>query len=364
MSKKISVYWIVFGIVALIIILAAASTFLFSKSTVQKNLSLSNLTNYGPAPNIQGISAWINSQPLNLGQLKGKVVLVDFWTYSCINCIRSIPYLNAWESKYGENGLVIIGVSTPEFPFEMNYTNVKNAVETDGIKYPVALDNNYSTWDAYNNHYWPADYLIDKNGDIRYEAFGEGGYNQTEQVIVELLENAGYNVTSNATLPKEKVNFSLILSPELYLGWQRARAALGNMQGEDGFEPNQTVNYTFTNITQSNVVYLSGLWYNYPDGMVAESNNSKIYLYYSAKYVNVVAGDINASNTSIITIKLDGTALNQSSLGSDATLVNGNAIVRVNSPRLYNIIATPNYGAHVVEIDATKGFKIYTFTFG
>ena len=121
--------------------------------------------------------------PLNITQLKGKVVLIDFWTYSCINCIRSIPHLNAWQREYGGNGLVIIGVSTPEFQFEHNYSNVYAAVKKFNITYAVALDNNYSTWDAYGNEYWPAEYLIDKNGDIRYASFGEGDYNTTENVI-------------------------------------------------------------------------------------------------------------------------------------------------------------------------------------
>src|SRR5271157_3232831 len=134
---KINIYLLVFGAVVVLIILAALSSFLVNTTAPARNISLSSLQNYGPAPNIQGISGWINSAPLNLTQLRGKVVLVDFWTYSCINCIRSIPYLNAWQSKYGENGLVIIGVSAPEFQFEKNYTNVKNAVKTDGILYPV-----------------------------------------------------------------------------------------------------------------------------------------------------------------------------------------------------------------------------------
>ncbi len=151
---------------------------------------------------------------------------MDFWTYSCINCIRTIPYLNAWESKYGNNGLVIIGVHTPEFQFEHNYSNVEAAVKKFNIKYPVALDNNYSTWDAYGNEYWPADYLIDANGDIRYESIGEGNYNVTEAAIRELLVSAGYTVPSNLTNLTSNYNLSQIGTPELYLGWDRASARL------------------------------------------------------------------------------------------------------------------------------------------
>ena len=354
---KINIYLLVFGIICIIIIAAALSLFVFNKS-LTASVSLSNLQNYGPAPNIQGISAWINSPQLNISQLKGKVVLVDFWTYSCINCIRTIPYLNAWESKYGNNGLVIIGVHTPEFQFEHNYSNVEAAVKKFNIKYPVALDNNYSTWDAYGNEYWPADYLIDARGDIRYESIGEGNYNVTDMAIRELLVSAGYTIPSNLTNLTRNYNLSQIGTPELYLGWNRARAPLGNIQG---FQPNKTVNYVPVNITKENIVYLSGLWYNAPDGMVAV-NNSKIFLVYRAKNVNIVAASTNG--TSPITVKLDGQNLTQPYLGNDTHLYNGKAVAEVNSSRLYNIISAPSYGWHTLEIDAGPNFKIYTFTFG
>ncbi|HVA83192.1 MAG TPA: redoxin domain-containing protein, partial [Candidatus Aquilonibacter sp.] len=162
---KFNIYLAVFGIIAAIVALAAISTLVFNQSLSPENITLSNLSDYGPAPNIQGISNWINSPPLSLFSLRGKVVLLDFWTYSCINCIRTIPYLNAWESKYSSSGLVIIGVHTPEFEFEKNYTNVLAAVKKFGISYPVAMDSNYSTWSAYGNRYWPADYLIDADGN-------------------------------------------------------------------------------------------------------------------------------------------------------------------------------------------------------
>ncbi|MDE1854887.1 MAG: redoxin domain-containing protein [Candidatus Micrarchaeota archaeon] len=352
--RKRNIYVVAFGIVALIILLAAASTFVFNQAPSQ-NVSLSNLSNYGPAPNVQGIAAWINSPPLNISQLHGKVVLIDFWTYSCINCIRSIPHLNAWYNAYGNNGLVIIGVSTPEFGFEHNYTNVLNAVNQFGIKYPVALDNNYDTWTAYNNHYWPADYLIDKNGDVRYAAFGEGGYNQTEEAIRALLENAGYTVRANLTSVPLGINFSGIGTPEIYLGWDTARQPIGNSQG---FSPNKTVDYSTPSITQNSTVYFSGSWYNAPDGMISV-NGSKLFLVYRAKNVNVVA-----SGNSTLTVKLDGSGLPGDYLGNDDQLVNGTAQARVGAARLYNIVSGPGYAWHRLEIDASPGFKVYTFTFG
>ncbi len=355
---KISPYIIVFGAIAAIIVLAALSTYFFNQSQPSANsISLANLTDYGPAPALNGSGGWINSQPLNLSQLRGKVVLIDFWTYSCINCIRSIPYLNAWYAKYKNDGLVIIGVSTPEFLFEHNYTNVANAVQRFGIQYPVMLDNNYSTWTAYDNHYWPADYLIDANGDVRYVQFGEGNYNVTEKAIQVLLENAGYSVPTNLINITSPVNFSLIGSPELYLGYGTARQPIGNQQG---FDPDNVVDYGTPNVTQMNTAYFGGSWYNAPDSMISV-NGSKIFLIYDAKFVNVVA---SGNGTVNLTISLDGAPLPANSLGADAKIVNGNAVVQVNSPRLYNIIETPGYGTHELEIDAQPGFRIYTFTFG
>lgn len=353
---KINLYLLTFGIIAIILVLAALSTTVFNQKPSAKPVSVVNLTNYGPAPQLIGGSDWINSKPLNLTQLRGKVVLIDFWTYSCINCIRSIPHLEAWYKAYGNNGLVIIGVHTPEFQFEHNYTNVYEAVQRFGITYPVVLDNNYSIWDAYYNQYWPADYLIDKNGDVRYVVFGEGDYNQTEEVIRALLENANYTVPPNLTNVPLGVNFSGIGTPELYLGFARARAPIGNSQG---FVPNQTVDYSFTHISNNNTVYFSGEWYNLPDSMVAV-NNSKIFLTYDAKNVNIVA----SGNYSNITVRLDGKNLQEDYLGSDVSLHNGEAIATINSSRLYNIVSAPSYGWHTVEIDAGPGFRIYTFTFG
>ncbi|MDE1860670.1 MAG: redoxin domain-containing protein [Candidatus Micrarchaeota archaeon] len=363
---KINIYVIVFGIIALLIIIAGISSIFFSgpgaNSPNTSPINVTNLKNYGPAPNIQGISAWINSRPINLTQLKGKVVLIDFWTYSCINCIRTIPHLNAWENEYGNNGLVIIGVHTPEFQFEKNYSNVLNAVNRFGIKYPVALDNNYSTWISYNNHYWPADYLIDKNGNIRVEQAGEGDYNQTEKLIRALLVDANYSIPNQMTNVSMGVNFSEIGSPEMYFGYSEISAHGSYFSGNDMMSPESTFNYTAGNLTQPNTIYLAGQWYDGPDSMVATSNSSKIFLIYKAKNVNVVAS--GSGHSTSIAVKLDGESLNQSSLGSDAKVSGGEAIVNVSSSRLYNLVSTPSYGIHVLEIDARPNFRIYTFTFG
>jgi thiol-disulfide isomerase/thioredoxin len=169
------------------------------------------------APELTKIPGFINSEPITLADLRGKVVLVDFWTYSCINCIRTIPYLNAWYEKYSDNGLVIVGVHTPEFEFEKDYNNVRAAVEKFGIRYPIAQDNEKETWKAYENRYWPRKYLIDPDGYIRYDHIGEGAYAETEKVIQSLLaertEHIGANITIDQSISNpessQSVNFEI-----------------------------------------------------------------------------------------------------------------------------------------------------------
>ena len=234
---RINAYVAVFGIIAIVIVAAGLSALVSQQGPAQTITSASDLPNIRKAPNFQGIAAWINSAPLNISELRGKVVLVDFWTYSCINCIRTIPYLNAWYSKYRNEGLVIVGVHTPEFDFEKNYSNVLAAVKSFGIEYPVALDSNDGTWVAYDNQYWPADYLIDKNGEIRYTQIGEGDYITTETAIRALLQNAGYKVSPEIAADSVSgtgVNFSKIGTPELYVGYLTATihgTPIGNAQG-------------------------------------------------------------------------------------------------------------------------------------
>jgi thiol-disulfide isomerase/thioredoxin len=357
---RINIYTLVFGLVTALIIVAALSILVFNKNLTAKSVSVSNLSDYGPAPNIQGISAWINSQPLSIPELKGKIVMVDFWTYSCINCIRSIPHIEAWYKAYGSNGLVIIGVHTPEFQFEHNLTNVETAVRRFNITYPVALDNSYSTWDAYGNEYWPADYIIDQNGNIRYATFGEGNYNQTEEVIRALLVDAGYAIRPNLTSVPQAVNFGGIGTPEIYFGYAEVNVHGSHFSSSDELSQNQTVDYPAPSGAQQNVVYLSGSWYDAPESMVSV-NNSKIFLTYEAKNVYIVA----SGNSSTIAVKLDGEDLPQSYLGGDMRLSGGEAIATIGTSRLYNIISAPSYdGWHTLEIDASPGFRIYTFTFG
>jgi thiol-disulfide isomerase/thioredoxin len=320
------------------------------------------------AKDFSKVSEYINTKPISLDDLKGKVVLVDFWTYSCINCIRTIPYLNEWYDKYSDKGLVIIGIHTPEFEFEKKAENVKSAVQKFGIKYPVLQDNDKETWNEYENRYWPRKYLVDDEGYIRYDHIGEGAYNETEKVIQALLTerashlgikninlNVSQNFDSDSRLESQDVNFSKIKSPELYFGYELARAPLGNIEN---FKPNQSVFYNLPENSEikPNVIYLKGKWKNNPDHMELQSNNGSIILKYNSKSVNIVAG---AKGN--FTVTQDGKLITND-LSKDSS---SNGKFMIDEQRLYNLVTNKEYGEHTIEIDVKgEGFQIYTFTFG
>jgi thiol-disulfide isomerase/thioredoxin len=320
------------------------------------------------AKNFTKISEYINTKPISLDDLKDKVVLVDFWTYSCINCIRTIPHLNEWYDKYSDKGLVIVGIHTPEFDFEKDSNNVKSAVQKFGIKYPVLQDNDKETWDEYDNRYWPRKYLVDDEGYIRYDHIGEGAYNETEKVIQTLLSerathlgikninlNVSQNIEGDSRLESQDVNFSKIQSPELYFGYEFARAPLGNIEG---FNPNQSVFYNLPANSENkpNVIYLEGKWKNNPDNMELQSNNGSIILKYNSKSVNIVAG-----GKGNFTVTQDGKLITND-LSKDSS--NDGKFV-IDEQRLYNLVTNKDYGEHTIEIDVKgEGFQIYTFTFG
>jgi len=313
---------------------------------------------FDKAPELQGIAGYINTEPIKLEGLEGKVVLIDFWTYSCINCIRTLPYLNSWYEKYSDDGLVVIGVHTPEFEFEKNYDNVLAAVREYNIKYPVVQDNDYKTWNAYENKFWPRKYLVDIDSNIRYDHIGEGAYEETEKVIQKLLKERAdkfdLKMAENISNPASAidVDFGKIGTPELYLGYGFARVELGN---EEGFQPEKTIEYKVPSSIVPNTVYLEGVWKNNRDHMELFSEKGKIVLFYSAKDVNIVAG-----KNSILLISLDGQLVGESR-GND--VINNKVLVR--EQRLYNIVSDIDYNSRLLEIDVDgKGFQIYTFTFG
>jgi cytochrome c biogenesis protein CcdA/thiol-disulfide isomerase/thioredoxin len=294
-----------------------------------------SLPDYGPAPEITGTQDWFNSKPLKLSQLRGKVVLIDFWTYSCVNCLRTLPHLKAWYETYHSKGLVIIGVHTPEFAFEHVSSNVKAAVKRLGIPYPVVQDNNYATWDAYGNQYWPAEYLIDKSGHIRHTNFGEGDYGGTETLIRQLL-----GVKSGKLAPSvPDLTPTDLTTPESYLGYERLARYAGSLP----LHQNEFATYTFPKTLDQNDLAYSGTW-NVQSQRIVAGANARLRLNYTGEHVYLVLGGH----------------------GTVQKLINGKpaGTVKVNAYKLYTLHSTlvPEQG--LLELRFTPGVQAYAFTFG
>ncbi len=314
--------------------------------------------NTGDAPDFVGITHWINSPPLTMQSLHGKVVLVDFWTYSCINCIRTLPYLEDWYSKYRKDGLVIVGVHTPEFAFEKVQSNVEAAVKRFNITYPVAMDNNYATWDAYANQYWPRDYLIGRNGNIRYNHIGEGGYAQTEKEIQKLLSESGTMMNqSTVRNPLPDLN---PLTPEQYLGYQYALPRGEDIGNPGGFVQDVAHDYTLPSVRSADTIYLNGTWTAYPEYIQAGADAS-LYFTFHAEDIYVVASTANRTRSMGLTV--DGSAPPAADMGADVTREGAAASVAVSEPRLYALYSGP-YQVHTLVLHPQAGVRINSFTFG
>ncbi|KAG0511354.1 MAG: Redoxin domain-containing protein [Nitrosopumilales archaeon] len=335
-------------------------TFEQGEFNIQKTSELT-LPRYKKAPDLVGISHYINTTPEKLKEeIDGKVVLYDIWTYSCINCVRTLPYITSWNEKYSDDGLLIIGIHSPEFEFEKDSDNVRMAVEKYGITYPVVLDNEHETWKAFENNYWPRKYVADHEGYIRYDHIGEGAYEKTEEVIQKLLEERaqqlGLKVAAAESLVElDEFQHSNFKTPELYFGYKFAfgRNQLGNMEG---FNPEQEVKYSIPDNLQQHNFYLDGTWKNLIGSMELVSETGSIKLPYHAKEVNIVT-----AKEAEITILIDGMPLTSEYEGNDVTL----GKIMVTEPRLYNIISSKEAGTHLLElIISNPGFEIYTFTFG
>ncbi|HJJ22711.1 MAG TPA: redoxin family protein [Nitrosopumilus sp.] len=314
------------------------------------------------APNLVGIAHYLNTTPEELEEeIKGKVVLYDIWTYSCINCIRTLPYITAWDDKYADQGLLIIGIHSPEFEFEKDPENVKMAIDKHGISYPVVLDNDMETWKAFENRYWPRKYIADHEGYIRYDHIGEGSYQETEKVIQQLLDeraaSLGIQMTTDASLVEiESFEHTVFRSPELYFGYKFAqnRNQLGS---EEGFQPEKIVTYSEPDNIDLHKFYLTGDWKNQEDSMELVSDTGVIKLLYNAKEVNIVT-----DNDAILEIFLDGEPLPAKYSGKD--IISGNSLT-VSEAGLYNIITSETSASHEMEIQINgKGFQMFTFTFG
>ena len=310
-----------------------------------------------PAPEIRGTQDWFNTpgeRPISLASLRGHVVLVDFWTYTCINCIRTLPYLNAWYAKYHQDGFDIIGVHTPEFPFEHSAANVAAAIQQNGIEYPVAQDNNYATWDAYKNEYWPAEYLIDAKGRIRLADFGEGNYETKQRAIRSLLVEAsdasdlGGAADVRALKPSE-----VEITPESYLGTERGErftnGALTAGQHDFGPLPAQT--------PPLSGLRFAGNWDVGPWGTTAV-HDSELQLRFRARRVYLVMG--SPGHPRPVDVLLDGHAIPQSLAG---TAIHA-GVVQVQLQDLYNLVNLPSVQTHTLTVRVPAGTSVYDFTFG
>ena len=322
-----------------------------------------NLPVEGMLPPLSGAVQWLNSPPLTAESLKGKVVLVDFWTYSCINCLRSIPYVRAWAEKYKDQGLVVIGVHAPEFPFEKNIDNVKNAVARLKIDYPVAIDNDYAIWRAFNNEYWPADYFIDAEGRIRHHYFGEGDYAESEKVIQQLLAEAGKgnlpaNVVSvSATGAEAASDEADVKSPETYIGYMRAE----NFASPGGAVSDAAHDYSVADL-KLNDWGLAGAWTVGAQYATLDKKDGAISYRFHARDLHLVLGPGADGAPVHFRVTIDGAAPGESH-GADVD-ANGEGVVTEN--RLYQLVRQTG---PIVDRTFTIEFldpdvQAYAFTFG
>lgn len=303
------------------------------------------------APEFADIEAWQNSPPLTMKELQGKVVLIDFWTYSCVNCVRTLPYLTDWDRKYRDMGLVIVGVHSPEFEFEKKLANVQAAIAQYGIHYPVALDNRLSTWVNFNNRYWPAHYLIDRQGRVVFTHFGEGKYDVTENNIRYLL---GLK-EKGETIKVEGPTFTTGQTPETYLGYGRAE----NFGGKERLMPDTPATYRFPSFLPADNWALNGIWKVESEKIIAEKRGAALRLNFKARKVFLVLGTASGKPVRL-SLKLNGEPVGGNA-GKDAPA----GVVTVDHNTLYELIdqKTPRNSLLEIETDA-PGVEAYAFTFG
>jgi thiol-disulfide isomerase/thioredoxin len=316
----------------------------------------------GKMPSIDGAVEWLNSPPLTREALKGKVVLIDFWTYSCINCLRALPYVEAWARKYQDEGLVVIGVHAPEFAFEKNVANVKRAVSDLGITYPVAIDNNYAIWRAFNNEYWPAHYFIDANGNIRHHHFGEGNYDGSERVIQKLLAEAGHKNVSTGIVSVDKSGIEAqpsdtVKSPETYVGYRRAE----NFVSPGGAVRDASHDYTGTPETLNDWA-LNGNWTITPEHAALNAPGGSISFRFHARDLHLVLGPGPDGKPVRFKVTIDGKTP-ATGHGADTNEMGEGTVT---TQRLYQLVRQSGAIAdHTFKIEfLDPGVQAFAFTFG
>ena len=305
-------------------------------------------------PSLDEASGWLNSQPLTAAELRGKVVLIDFWTYTCINCIRTLPYLRAWDEEYRDDGLTIVGVHAPEFPFERDAGNVAEAIEENGLRYPVVQDNDFGTWNAFGNQYWPAKYLIGADGEVRYVHFGEGSYEETEAAIRSLLEEAGDSARLGGRVGPQHAETADpgLRTPETYLGSERA---MGFREPPvDGVRDYSAPPAEELGL---NELAYDGRWRVAPLSATAIQDAS-LSLRFKARRVFLVLG--SEAGPASVYVQLDGRPVAPAEAGEDVE----NGVATVGEQRLYRLVDLDAVGEHTLTLDFDAGISGYAFTFG
>jgi thiol-disulfide isomerase/thioredoxin len=330
------------------------------------------LPDEGAMPDLSGAETWFNSQPLMTSDLRGKVVLIDFWTYSCVNCLRVIPYVKAWDAKYRDQGLVVIGVHAPEFDFEEDTANVKAAMARLGITYPVVLDNDMNIWNAFKNQYWPAHYFIDVNGRIRYHHFGEGEYEKSEQVIRTLLKDVKDAKRSNVRWSRSSDTASYVIasgeaaaaegvkgrSPETYIGYLRAARLIST----PALKRDSMQTYTLSKELEAHEWALQGPWRITREYGETQGTGASIVYRYDARDVNLVLGPAVSGTSIKFRVLIDGNAPGDAA-GMDVD-AQGNGVITEH--RMYQLIRHKQHsrGVTFTIIFEGSGARVYAFTFG
>jgi thiol-disulfide isomerase/thioredoxin len=307
---------------------------------------------------------WLNSAPLNFRQLRGRAVLVDFWDYTCINCIRTLPYVKTWHERYHDKGLTVIGVHTPEFTFAQYESNVERGIRQFDLTYPIVADSDRAIWKAFAVRYWPTKYLLDKDGYLRYGHFGEGAYRECEEMIQELLRE----IDPGAVLPalmeplrEEDQPGAVCYRPtgELYLGNRRGR--IGN---EAGFKEDQIANYDLSGRPiEENFFYANGQWASTAEYFEAVGDGPHtLTLKYEAAGVNLVMAALHADSAEIILLQ-DGKSLPHSQSGKDVCFRGSESYVPVDSARMYSLVDNHDFGEHILELRCSSGIAAFAFTF-
>ena len=340
------------------------------------------------APEFSDTQEWINSEPLTMESLRGKVVLIDFWTYTCVNCIRTLPFLQEWHDRYADEGLVIVGVHTPEFEFEKIYDNVVQATKDEGVAWPVVQDNNFSVWRSYYNRYWPAKYLIDQTGEIRYSHFGEGKYGETEEWIRNLLLETGMTSKLDLPLPEDQqrdssYRFGMDVTRELFAGWKfsalQGRGGIGQgdeylkaarTSHDDPGEASVTAVFTAPESLEKNLIYFNGPWAIGPESarLAEETTHFDNYLslVYSARSVNAVLTS-ESGEPYQVRVTVNGEYLSDDDKGDDVTIdEDGVSYLQVTEPKLYKIVEHSDWkGEQELRLSSmSDDFGLFSFTFG